>query len=55
VQNCLGEQFWIVGGLIDLIVGTTYYHTDVHRYINIYEIKYLVVVPYGVLRVQYRV
>jgi hypothetical protein len=35
--------------------GTTYYHTNVHRYlyIFIYEIKYFVVVPYQVQRVQY--
>jgi hypothetical protein len=39
--------------------GTTYYHTDVHRYryiyiyIHIYEIKYFFVVPYRLQRVQY--
>jgi hypothetical protein len=31
--------------------GTTYYHTNVHRYI--YEIKNIFVVPYLVQRVQY--
>jgi hypothetical protein len=33
--------------------GTTYYHTDVHRYIFTCEIKYFFVVPYQVQRVQY--